>query len=118
MVSTADRDLCAAWKGETVAYADGDYPMRTDISRVARRDVHDAIRDLLPSAAAWLGGHDVAMPPGSIGGSEGLEKLAQMWAEGLAPDVRATLTTFALRLGARPTPSASLPPSTTPSAST
>lgn len=86
MVSTADRDLFRRMEGRDGRLRRRRHPMRTDVSRVDRRDVQNAIRDLLPHAAAWLGGHDVAMPPGSLGGSEGLEKLAEMSAEGLAPE--------------------------------
>lgn len=93
--------FCAAWRGETVAYADGAYPMRSNFHRIHRTDHRGAVRHSLPEAAAWLDGRDVAMPPGSLGGSEGLERLAELVAEGLPQQTRGMLADFALRLGAR-----------------
>lgn len=93
--------FCAAWEGGSVAYANGAYPMRAGIRRVRQRGVDGAVRELLPEAAAWLCGRDVVMPPGSLGGSEGLEQLAQMATEGLPADMNQMLTSFALRLGTR-----------------
>lgn len=93
--------FCAAWKGETVAYADGAFPMRTGFRRARRGDAHDAVMAFLPEAAAWLAGRDIAMPPGSLGGSQGLDRLADMVTEGLPEEVDAVLTNFALRLGTR-----------------
>lgn len=93
--------FCAAWNRESVAYANGAYPMRVNFRRVAPRDVRDAVLDSLPEAAGWLAGRDSAMPPESLGGAEGLETLARQAAAGPSDEVKGILMNFAVRLGAR-----------------
>ncbi|WP_433789277.1 hypothetical protein [Actinoplanes sp. CA-252034] len=61
----------------------------------------EALRAALPGAAAWLRGRDLPVPPGTLGGAEGLQRLGEQVAEGLEPATRDHLIHFAVRAGAR-----------------
>lgn len=93
--------FCEAWRGDEVAYLDEPYALRTDFRATADVTPLAAFRASLPAAAAWMAGRDLPVPPGTLGGREGLERLAEIVAEGLTDDMRGFLGNFALRVGAR-----------------
>lgn len=90
-----------AWKGDSVAYAHGDWPLRTNFRRHHVVDEADALRALLPEAATWARGRAIPMPPGSLAGAEGLRYLADLAEAGLPENMRQMLISFSIRLGSR-----------------
>ncbi|MEV5597567.1 hypothetical protein [Streptomyces sp. NPDC052496] len=95
--------FAAAWRAESVPYADAPYVMRSAFVRERAVDPADALRQSLPGAVRWLAGRDdLPVPPGTLGGAAAVEALADRVAEGgLPPATRDLLGTFAVRLGAR-----------------
>lgn len=92
----------AAWRADTIGYKTTHYPMRSDFRRLREVSVDAALRASLPLAAAWLSQRDdVDVPPGTIGGHQGTDRLADMILAGLDPGVREHLVQFAVRVGAR-----------------
>ncbi|MEV6925124.1 hypothetical protein AB0M46_11565 [Dactylosporangium sp. NPDC051485] len=76
--------------------------MRGDFQRVREITTEAALRAALPGAVAWLRGRDVlAAPPGTIGGSAAVRRLADLVTVGLDPETHDHLTHFAIRVGAR-----------------
>jgi hypothetical protein len=95
-------DFMAAWRAEQMPWADPPFVMRTDFVKVREVDVDDAVRASLPSAVRWLSDDfDGPVPPGTLGTSEALERLAAMTEAGLPADLRGHLLHFAIRVGAR-----------------
>lgn len=82
--------FAAAWRAETIEYADVEYELRTDFRRVREVDPLDALRAMLPRAAAWLDGSD-----------EAVLALADLVETGLSDGQRGGLVWFAIRVGAR-----------------
>ncbi|WP_433218602.1 hypothetical protein ACQP00_12930 [Dactylosporangium sp. CS-047395] len=92
----------AAWKGETIGYRSTDYTLRYAFNRAGSVTVADALRDAVPSFAAWLRGRfELPVPPDTRHGADALHALADRVEAGLPDDVRAHLTHFAVRVGAR-----------------
>ncbi|MER5784129.1 hypothetical protein ABT104_20795 [Streptomyces mobaraensis] len=92
----------AAWRAETVDYADAPYGLRTDFVRDREIAPAEALRRSLPGAVRWLAGReDLPMPPGSLGGAAAVDALADRVSRGLAPDVRTLLAEFGVRVGVR-----------------
>jgi hypothetical protein len=116
----------AAWRGDSIGYTDAPFVLRTAFRRkdghgvdghgvdghgVDGRSVDEhgvdgprveaAIRAALPDAVAWLAGRPGLAPPGSLGGAEAVERLADLVEQGLEPWQHAHLTVFAIRVGAR-----------------
>ncbi|MEU6443363.1 hypothetical protein [Streptomyces sp. NPDC047046] len=91
----------AAWAAETVPYTEEPYVMRHRFT--GRPDPDAALRALLPEAARWAAGRtDLPVPPGTLGGAEGLRALAaRLRARELPEDNRALLVHFGVRVGAR-----------------
>ena len=76
--------------------------MRSNFRRDREVSAEQALRACLPTAAAWLSQRDdVEVPPGTIGGQEATERLADMIVAGLDPGVRDHMVHFAIRVGAR-----------------
>jgi hypothetical protein len=96
------REFLAAWRADTIAYATARYTMRRDFRRVRHVTTEAALHAALPGAVAWLRGRDdLAMPPGTIGGAEAVDRLAEMVASGLDAKTHNHLVHFAIRVGAR-----------------
>ncbi|MFI5671687.1 hypothetical protein [Streptomyces sp. NPDC051704] len=93
----------AAWEGESVAYTDAPYVLRTGFVREREVGGDEALRRSLPGAVRWLAGRDdLPVPPGSVGGTAAAEELAARLSRGgLEPGVRTLLTAFGVRVGAR-----------------
>ena len=89
-----------AWKAEQIGYGQP-YAMRTDFRRVREVKVPDALRALLPEAAKWAAGRDLPVPPGTLGGRAGLERLAQMVEQDFNDGLRGMFIHFSIRGGAR-----------------
>ncbi|MBW1600715.1 hypothetical protein JJV70_01040 [Streptomyces sp. JJ66] len=100
-------DFLAAWQAEQIDYVDRPFVMRTGFTRIRDTSPAEALRASLPRAAELLRAHETAaasdLPPGSLGGAAGLERLAEQVAEGLDPDIRHVMESFSLRAGARRT---------------
>ncbi|MFD1366415.1 hypothetical protein [Actinoplanes sichuanensis] len=94
-------DFLAAWRADTIGYRDRPYTMRSGFDRVVAVRADAALRAALPGAAAWLRGRDLPVPPGTVGGADGLYRLASQIDAGLEPSVRDHLIHFAVRVGAR-----------------
>lgn len=92
--------FCAAWQADRIGYGQP-YAMRTDFVRVREVDPLDAVRASLPLAAAWARGRGLPVPPGTLGGRAGLERLAERAERQLDPGLQQMLSGFSLRLGAR-----------------
>jgi hypothetical protein len=91
----------AAWQGDSIGYTDAPFVLRTAFRRERETGLEAAIRATLPDAAAWLAGRPGLAPPGSLGGAEAVERLADLVEQGLESWQRAHLTVFAIRVGAR-----------------
>jgi hypothetical protein len=92
----------AAWRADTIAYKTTRYTIRSDFQRVRQVSEEAALRACLPKAAAWLTQRDdVAVPPGTLGGQAGTDRLAEMIVAGLDQGVHGHLVYFAIRAGAR-----------------
>ncbi|MGV9312692.1 hypothetical protein ACWDR0_10920 [Streptomyces sp. NPDC003691] len=91
-----------AWRGDTVAYTGEPFIMRSGFAREREVTAERALRDSLPLAAGWLGGRgDLPVPPGTLGGAEGIEGFARLVKAGLGTGLRQLLAHFAVRVGAR-----------------
>ncbi|PNY29013.1 Sterol 3-beta-glucosyltransferase [Tolypocladium capitatum] len=96
-------DLMTAWRAESLGYGKP-FMMRSDFRQVAEVAEEDVIRRSLANARRWLAmecGDGLNMPPGSSGNGEAASRLAAMVEAGLGGDMRAHLTYFAVRVGAR-----------------
>lgn len=92
--------FCQAWQADQIGYGQP-YSMRTDFACVQEVDSLEALQVSLPLAAAWARGRELPVPPGTLGGLAGLERLAE-WAESqLDESLRQMLTGFSICLGAR-----------------
>ena len=90
----------AAWRADTIGYRSTPYTMRSDFRRVREVSADAALRACLPQAAAWLSRRDdVEVPPGTIGGQDATDRLADMIRAGLDPGVREHMVHFAIRSG-------------------
>jgi hypothetical protein len=95
-------DFLAAWRADTIPYKATPYTMRSDFRQVRDVTTEAALRASLPGAAAWLRGRaDRPAPPGTVGGADGVRRLADMVSAGLDPSLRGHLMYFAVRVGAR-----------------
>lgn len=93
--------LAAAWRGDSIAYADAEFTMRTAFRRVRGVAPLDALRASLPRAVAWLDGQPGQAPPASVGSGAAALALASLIEDGLAAGQRDSLVWFAVRVGAR-----------------
>jgi hypothetical protein len=92
----------AAWRADSIGYATVPYTFRAGFRRSRDVTVTDALRAAVPGWIAWLrGGAGGPMPPGSLGGAEGVRALAGIIHKGLSSGQRSHLTLFAIRVGAR-----------------
>ncbi len=92
----------AAWRADTIGYKSTSYTMRSDFCRVAEVSTEDALRASVPRAAVWLSPRDDAdVPPGTVGGQDATDRLAEMILAGLEPGIRDHMVHFAIRVGAR-----------------
>jgi hypothetical protein len=94
-------DFAAAWRADTVGYTDAPFIMRAGFRQERETNVLDALHSALPAADAWLAGRPGLAPPGTLGGAEGVEQLADLIDKGLEPWQRDHLVWFAMRVGAR-----------------
>ncbi|MGW4643426.1 hypothetical protein ACWEN6_33255 [Sphaerisporangium sp. NPDC004334] len=95
-------DFLAAWRADTIAYRTTPYTMRSEFQRVREVTAEAALHTALPGAVAWLRGRDdLTVPPGTLGGAAGVNRLADMITGGLDPKVHDHLVHFAIRVGAR-----------------
>ncbi|MFI9387633.1 hypothetical protein [Kutzneria sp. NPDC052558] len=91
-----------AWRGAGVPYTEAGYVLRAGFALRYKVSVPAALRRSLPAAAAWLAGRaDVAVPPGTLGGAEAVERFAEQVEAGLPDGVRGHLVHFAIPAGAR-----------------
>ncbi|MCM2393269.1 hypothetical protein [Streptomyces albipurpureus] len=91
-----------AWRADTVAYVDEPFVMRSDFVRERKVTAVEALRRSLPRAVAWLSGRgDLPVPPGTLGGAEGVGAFAGLVERGLDQSTRDLLGSFAIRVGAR-----------------
>ena len=89
-----------AWKAEEIGYGEP-YSMRTGFQRVREVSPSQALAELLPLAASWAKGRDLPVPPGTLGGRAGLERLALHIEQDFTEDLRGMLIQFGIRVGAR-----------------
>lgn len=89
-----------AWQAEQIGYGQP-FTLRTGFQQVRPVDPLDAVKNLLPMSAQWLRGRDLSVPPNTIGGRAGLEKLAQLTEQNFSDELRGMLVHFSIRLGAR-----------------
>jgi hypothetical protein len=94
-------DFAAAWQADSVGYTDAPFILRTGFRRERETDVLAALHGALPGADAWLAGRPGLAPPGTLGGAQGVERLAELIDEGLEDWQRDHLVWFAVRVGAR-----------------
>ncbi|MBH5338176.1 hypothetical protein IHE55_26685 [Streptomyces pactum] len=91
-----------AWRGESVPYTGEPFVLRDRFVRERHVPVGEALRRSLPRAVGWLAGRDdLPVRAGTLGGRAAVERLASLTDRGLDPGVRAFLTHFAVRVGAR-----------------
>ncbi|MEU8580275.1 hypothetical protein [Streptomyces abikoensis] len=95
-------DFLTAWEAQAVGYVDAPYAMRAGFIREQKITPGEALRRSLPNAERWLAGHcDRPVPPGTLGGTAGVEALAAQADGGFDVDMRGFLAHFAIRVGAR-----------------
>ncbi|MGW4033310.1 hypothetical protein ACWEFL_29115 [Streptomyces sp. NPDC004838] len=91
-----------AWRAESVDYSPEPFVMRAGFVRERDVTAAEALRSSLPGAVEWLAGRrDLPVLPGTLGGAAAFESFAGQVESGLAPEVRAHLAAFAVRVGAR-----------------
>lgn len=91
-----------AWRAETVDYGDQPFVMRSDFVREREVTAAEALRRSLPMAVAWLSADaGLPVPPGTLGGADGIEAFADLVESGLEQSTRDLLGAFAIRVGAR-----------------
>jgi hypothetical protein len=100
-VTLPAKEFAAAWRGNTIGYAEAEYTMRTAFRRVCDISPLDALRASLPRAVAWLDGQPGQAPPNSVGSGAAALALAGLIEDGLAAGQRDSLVWFAVRVGAR-----------------
>lgn len=93
--------FAAAWRGESIEYARGEYTMRSGFRRIRLVAAEDALRACVPAAISWLNGRSALAPPSSLSGGEAALALAELVTTGLTNAQRDELVWFAIRLGAR-----------------
>lgn len=92
----------AAWRADTIGYKTARYTIRSEFRQLREVSAEAALRACLPQAVAWLSQRDDAdVPPGTIGGQDAADRLADMILAGLDPGVREHMVQFAIRVGAR-----------------
>lgn len=91
----------AAWRAEQIGYATGSYAMRSAFEQREEVALEDALARSLKAATGWLAGRDLPVPPGTIGGRPGLERLTDLVDNGFDEDLAELLSQFSVRLGAR-----------------
>ncbi|MFE9815533.1 hypothetical protein [Streptomyces sp. NPDC005773] len=95
-------DFVTAWEAKAVGYVDAPYVMRAGFVQERKVPAEDALRASLPAAERWLAGRqDRTVPPGTLGGADGVEALAALVEGGLDAGMRGFLAHFAIRVGAR-----------------
>ncbi|MEU1495784.1 hypothetical protein ABZ456_36800 [Streptomyces sp. NPDC005776] len=95
-------DFAAAWEAKAVGYVDAPYVMRAGFVQERKVSAEEALRASLPAAERWLAGRqDRPVPPGTLGGADGVEALADLVEGGLDAGMRGFLAHFAIRVGAR-----------------
>ncbi|MFC4066685.1 hypothetical protein [Actinoplanes subglobosus] len=95
------QDFLTAWRADTIGYRGRAYTMRSGFVRVEAVTSEDALRAAVPGAVAWLRGRDLPVPDGTLGGADGLHRLADQIDHGLEAAARDHLIHFAVRVGAR-----------------
>ncbi|WP_051393610.1 hypothetical protein [Glycomyces arizonensis] len=91
-----------AWRADLVGWVDPPSVMRSRFVKVRDISTDDAFRESLPNAVRLLRNEfDAAAPPGAVGTTTGMERLAQMVEQGLPPNLHGHLVYFAVRVGAR-----------------
>jgi hypothetical protein len=92
----------AAWRADTIGYKSTCYTIRSNFQQVRRVSEEAALLACLPHAAAWLTQRDdVEVPPGTTGGQNATDRLAEMILAGLEPGIHGHMVHFAIRVGAR-----------------
>jgi hypothetical protein len=95
-------DFIAAWRADSIGYSTEPFIARAGFHQVRHVGETEALSRALPAAARWLAGDTSRpLPPGSVGGTVALERLAEMADAGLEPGQRDHLAHFAIRVGAR-----------------
>lgn len=95
------QDFAAAWRADSIGYADTRYTMRRAFRRIRVVTPHDALLASLPLAVTWLAGRPELAPPGSLACADAANALADFADAGLSDDQRGDLAWFAVRVGAR-----------------
>lgn len=92
----------AAWRADTIGYKSTCYTIRSNFEQVRQVSEEAALLACLPHAAAWLTlRDDVEVPPGTVGGQDATDRLAEMVLAGLEPGIQGHMVHFAIRVGAR-----------------
>lgn len=93
--------FCEAWRAEDIGYAKGRYAMRVALERQQPVGVAHALSASLAEAAQWLSGRELPVPPGTLGGAEGLHRLADQVGDRSELGVLDMLSRFSIPIGAR-----------------
>jgi len=92
----------AAWRTDTIGYADEHYGMWSDFERRSTPSVETAIDAAVAAGVAWAeSGTNQPPADGTVVASSGVLVLASLVEEGLEPWQHGHLVNFAVRLGAR-----------------
>ena len=91
-------DFTAAWKADSIGYAEKPYAMRFDFRRMRPVTAETALKTSIPNAIGWL---TRQADDGSLVGETALMTLAGQLEDGLEPQQQAHLIHFAVRVGVR-----------------
>ncbi|MFD6935408.1 hypothetical protein ACFWAP_04510 [Streptomyces goshikiensis] len=97
-------DFLTAWRAEEIDYVQRPFVLRHRFVRTRDITPAQALRASLPGAVRLLEAcesGEAGMSPDSLGGAAGLERLADMVAQGLDEDIRGVMARFSVRAGAR-----------------
>lgn len=100
-VSLPHEVFCHAWAADGIGYTSAPYAMRTGIEPHRDVDLTHALTASLAEAAAWSRGRDLPVPPGTLGGADGLERLAEKVEAVAAPELLDMLSRFSIGVGTR-----------------
>ncbi|MFE9675347.1 hypothetical protein ACFYO5_14690 [Streptomyces sp. NPDC006259] len=98
-------DFLTAWRAEEIDYVERPFVLRSRFTQIRDTTAAQALRASLPGAVRLLeaceSGVPAGMSPESLGGGAGLERLADLVAQGLDEDIRGMMARFSVRAGTR-----------------